>query len=115
MPYIDVCLGDDAVQLSPKILIVQPHQRLSWQMHDRRAERWRFLNSGGYYKSVTDDMGELKTSNAGEVVQFAQGERHRLVSPGNEYVFVAEIWQHVRPSNPSDEDDIVRIQDDYAR
>ena len=28
-------------KLSPKILVVQPGQRLSWQYHHRRAEIWR--------------------------------------------------------------------------
>ncbi len=28
---------------------------------------------------------------------------------------VAEIWQHEDENNLSDEDDIVRVQDDYAR
>ncbi len=26
------------IELSPKILIVEPHKRLSWQYHNRRAE-----------------------------------------------------------------------------
>jgi hypothetical protein len=28
---------------------------------------------------------------------------------------VAEIWQHTDPENPSDEDDIVRVSDDFGR
>jgi hypothetical protein len=28
---------------------------------------------------------------------------------------VAEIWQHTDPNHPSDEDDIVRLQDDFGR
>jgi hypothetical protein len=28
---------------------------------------------------------------------------------------VAEIWQHTDPAVPSDEDDIIRVQDDYNR
>jgi hypothetical protein len=28
---------------------------------------------------------------------------------------VAEFWQHTDPDYPSDEDDIVRVQDDYSR
>lgn len=115
MPYEEACLGDNSIELSPKILYVEPRQRLSWQKHDRRAERWRFITPGAYYKSSTDDMGELEYAAADQVVQFAQGERHRLVSPGEEQVVVAEIWQHTQPNNPSDEADIVRIEDDYAR
>jgi len=27
----------------------------------------------------------------------------------------AEIWQHTDKNNPSDEDDIIRVQDDFGR
>jgi len=30
-------------KLSPKILLVSPAQRLSWQYHNRRAEIWRVV------------------------------------------------------------------------
>jgi hypothetical protein len=33
----------------------------------------------------------------------------------DDWGIVAEIWQHTDESNPSDEDDIVRLQDDYSR
>lgn len=108
-------LGIEGAELSPKILIVSPEQRLSWQLHHRRAERWKFLTKGGYHKSLTDDEGELHIAEAGEVVQFARGERHRLVALQDGYTLVAEIWQHTDSEHPSDEDDIVRLQDDYSR
>jgi len=28
---------------------------------------------------------------------------------------IAEIWQHTDAANPSNEDDIVRVQDDFGR
>ena len=31
-------------KLSPKILIVAPHKRLSWQYHHRRAEIWKCIS-----------------------------------------------------------------------
>lgn len=43
-----------------------------------------------------------------------QGERHRLVGV-DEWGIVAEIWQHTDAAHPSDEDDIVRVQDDFGR
>jgi mannose-6-phosphate isomerase-like protein (cupin superfamily) len=108
-------LGVENAELSPKILIVAPAQRLSWQYHDRRAERWTFLTSGAYNKSLTDDEGELMQAKIGDVVQFAQSERHRLVGLADRYVIVAEIWQHTDSSDMSNEDDIVRLADDYKR
>lgn len=108
-------LGIEDAELSPKILIVAPNQRLSWQLHHRRAERWTFLTPGAYYKSETDDPGDVRMASPGEVVQFQQGERHRLAGIPDTYVVVAEIWQHTDRENPSDEDDIVRLADDYQR
>lgn len=108
-------LGIEGAELSPKFLIVKPGQRLSWQYHDRRAERWCFLTKGGYRKSATDDEGDRIEAEPGEVVQFARGERHRLEGRQDGFVLVAEIWQHSEPTAPSDEDDIVRLADDYQR
>ena len=108
-------LGIEGAELSPKFLIVKPAQRLSWQYHDRRAERWCFLTEGGYRKSSTDDESERFEALAGEVVQFQKGERHRLEGRPDGFVLVAEIWQHSQPQAPSDEEDIVRLNDDYSR
>lgn len=108
-------LGVDDAELSPKFLLVSPGQRLSWQYHHRRAECWRFLTDGAYRRSETDDEGERQEAVAGEVVQFQKSERHRLEGVLDAVVLVAEIWQHVDASNPSNEDDIVRVSDDYAR
>jgi len=108
-------LGNSDSELSPKILLVAPEQRLSWQYHDRRAERWAYITDGGYFKSMDDTQGAAHNAVAGEVVQFEKGERHRLVGAEGHYVIVAEIWQHVYPSELSDESDIVRLEDDYSR
>jgi hypothetical protein len=49
-----------------------------------------------------------------EVVFLKQGERHRLIGTKG-WGVVAEIWMHTDANQPSDEDDIVRLQDDYSR
>lgn len=108
-------LGIEGAELSPKILVVKPDQRLSWQYHDRRAERWCFLTPGAYRKSATDEESGRIEAKPGEVVQFERGERHRLEGRSGGLVVVAEIWQHSEPDAPSDEDDIVRLADDYQR
>ena len=102
-------------KLSPKILLVKPEARLSWQYHHRRAETWRVIEGPvGIVRSATDEEGELVSFGAGETVVLQQGERHRLIGLEHGCV-VAEFWQHTDPDHPSDEDDIVRVQDDYAR
>lgn len=111
----DARLGVEGAELSPKFLIVTPGQRLSWQYHDRRAERWCFLTPGAFRKSTSDEESDRILATSGEVVQFETGERHRLEGMPDSLVLVAEIWQHVDPAHPSDEDDIVRLSDDYQR
>lgn len=109
-------LGDPDVSLSPKFLLVEPGEMFSWQYHDRRAEQWAFLTEGYYFKSPTDEKGVRHEAHPGDVVQFAQGERHQMVAPENSFhTFAAEIWQHTDPNTPSDEADIVRLQDKYRR
>jgi len=104
-----------AGKLSPKILLVKPEARLSRQFHHRRAETWRVVEGPvGIVRSVTDDEGALVRFEAGETIVLEQGERHRLIGLEG-WGVVAEFWQHTDPDHPSDEDDIVRVQDDYAR
>lgn len=102
-------------KLSPKILIVEANKRLSWQYHHRRSELWKVIGGKvGVVTSMTDAEGPTQHLNVGNDIQLAQGQRHRLVGL-NEWGVLAEIWQHTDASNPSDEDDIVRVQDDFGR
>lgn len=102
-------------KLSPKILIVQPQKRLSWQYHHRRAEIWKVIEGPvGVMRSDTDEQGPVETVESGDLVRLQQGERHRLVGQ-DKWGILAEIWQHTDANNPSDEDDIVRVQDDFGR
>ena len=50
----------------------------------------------------------------GDIIRLRQGERHRLMGLDN-WGIVSEIWQHTDEKNPSDENDIVRLQDDFGR
>lgn len=102
-------------KMSPKILVVAPQKRLSWQYHFRRAEVWRVVDGPvGVAKSDTDEETTPLQYENGDFITLRQGERHRLIGLGN-YGVVAEIWQHTDPDNASDESDIVRLQDDFQR
>ncbi|GAB3298264.1 cupin domain-containing protein [Hymenobacter tenuis] len=104
-----------AGKLSPKVLVVAPQARLSWQYHHRRAEIWQVVQGPvGVATSDTDAQGEVKTYEVGKQIVLRQGERHRLVGL-NEWGIVAEIWQHTDPVRASDEEDIVRVEDDFGR
>ncbi|PWA09920.1 cupin domain-containing protein [Flavobacterium laiguense] len=102
-------------KLSPKILVVAPHQRLSWQYHHRRAEIWKVIEGeAGVVRSSDDTEGKLEVLGKGDLITLQQGERHRLIGL-EDWAVIAEIWQHTDVNNPSDEDDIVRVQDDFGR
>ena len=101
-------------KLSPKILIVKPNVRLSWQYHNRRAEIWNvYKGLVGVVQSDTDIENELKNYKPGDQIKLNKGERHRLVGL-TDYSVIAEIWQHT-DEVPSNEEDIIRVQDDYGR
>ena len=102
-------------KISPKILAVAPHKRLSWQYHFRRAERWRVVEGPvGVAISDTDKQPEPGVYQKDDVIVLAQGTRHRLIGLEG-WGVVAEIWQHTDSNEPSDESDIVRVQDDFQR
>ena len=102
-------------KLSPKILIVGPNKRLSWQYHHRRGEIWKLIGGmAGVVTSDTDVEKDTSHLSIGDIIKLKQGERHRLIGL-DVWGIVAEIWQHTDTDNPSNEDDIVRLQDDFGR
>lgn len=113
--FDEINISDKSQKLSPKILVVAPEKRLSWQYHFRRSEVWKLISGeSGIVRSETDEENELTEMKIGELITLQKGERHRLVGMKT-WGVVAEIWQHSDPNHPSDEDDIVRLQDDFGR
>ncbi len=105
----------NAIKLTPKIIIVNPKSRLSWQYHYRRKEIWSVYKGPiGVIKSKNDLENPMQIYKEGDLIQFKEQERHRLIGL-SKFGIVAEIWIHTDISNPSNEDDIVRLQDDYKR
>ena len=63
---------------------------------------------------MDDNQNEMEILNEGDTIKFQTEERHRLVGLSN-FGVVAEIWIHTDSNNLSDEEDIVRLEDDYSR
>jgi mannose-6-phosphate isomerase-like protein (cupin superfamily) len=83
--------------------------------HHRRAEIWKLVaGEAGVIISQTDEQGDLQTLKTGEIIRLDCGQRHRLVGLKG-WGMISEIWQHTDVNKPSDEDDIVRVQDDFGR
>ena len=105
-----------ALQMDPKILMVKPSTRLSWQYHDRRGEVWRVVQGPVGIMMSSDDTQPTAPviHQTGEIIEIPQGTRHRLVGLEN-WGIVAEIWVSTDPTHPTDETDNHRLQDDYGR
>ena len=112
---IDVSDFKISGKLSPKILMVKSKSRLSWQYHFRREEIWS-VHKGtvGLVVSDTNFEKEMIKLKKGDLIKIKKEQRHRLIGL-DDWSVIAEIWQHTEKDNPSDEDDIVRISDDYGR
>ena len=114
-PTVELSTLKISGKLSPKILMVETDKRLSWQYHFRRSEIWKLVaGTAGVVTSDTDKEGPVQKLKVGEIIRLKQGQRHRLVGLGG-WGMIAEIWQHTDANQPSDEDDIVRVQDDFGR
>lgn len=89
-----------------KTITVDPGQRLSLQRHRVRSELWQVLD--GPLDITVDDRHW--SAAPGELVWVARGAVHRIGNPGAEPGRILEIaFGHF------DEDDIERLEDDYAR
>lgn len=90
-----------------KRIVVQPQQRLSYQRHQRRAERWTIVS--GTAKVTLDDADSLVAP--GQVVFVEKLMKHRIENPG----VVPLVFVEVQMGDYLGEDDIERFSDDYGR
>ncbi|MBL8169865.1 MAG: phosphomannose isomerase type II C-terminal cupin domain [Acidobacteria bacterium] len=99
--------GPDGASYKVKRIEVLPGKRLSYQKHAQRAEHWFIVQ--GTAKVTLDDQEIILTP--GQYVDIAVGAAHRIENPGTETVVFIEVQR----GSYLGEDDIVRLQDDFAR
>ena len=102
--YQTMDLGD---RFRVKRILVKPGMKLSLQKHHHRAEHWVVVR--GTAEVTRDDEVLLLREN--ELVYLPLGCLHRLANPG---VIPVEIVE-VQTGAYLEEDDIVRIADDFGR
>lgn len=90
-----------------KHIIVDPGQRLSLQMHHRRAEHWIVVR-GAARVTRGDDVFVLSENQSTHI---PRGVRHRLENPGPAPLELIEV----QIGDYLGEDDIVRFEDAYGR
>jgi mannose-6-phosphate isomerase-like protein (cupin superfamily) len=88
-----------------KILVVRAGQQFSLQTHERRDEFWRIISGSGI---VTVDEEQLD-AQPGDEFWVPRGSAHRAHASGTDLVILEISFGHF------DENDIVRLKDDYGR
>jgi mannose-6-phosphate isomerase-like protein (cupin superfamily) len=89
-----------------KRIIVKPNQRLSYQYHHKRQEFWVFVEGFGQF-TLNDETFTIKD---GDSVFIDTKDKHRIECLGErDLVFIETQY------GECEEEDIVRIQDDYNR
>jgi mannose-6-phosphate isomerase len=90
-----------------KEIHVRAGARLSYQVHEKRAEHW-YITQGPAL--VTID-GVTKNIDTGDAVDIAVGVAHRIAAPETNSVTFIEV----QTGTYFGEDDIVRLDDDFGR
>ena len=90
-----------------KRILVSPGKRLSYQRHKFRAEHW-FIVTGSGEVTVS---GEIRAVSAGDSIDIAIGELHRISNTGSDEL----IFVEVQTGSYFGEDDIERLEDDFGR
>lgn len=97
----------DSVDCKVKRITVAPGQRLSYQYHTKRAERWVVVRG-----TLTVLLEDKKiTKEVGEHIHIKKGDRHRAWNETDEILQFIEV----QTGTYFGEDDIVRLEDDYMR
>ena len=90
-----------------KLITVNPHQRLSYQYHNKRSECWTVVK-GRLYATI-DDIRTFRDEGGNFFIP--QGTKHRAQNISDEPIQFIEV----QTGTYFGEDDIVRIEDDYNR
>lgn len=90
-----------------KRIEVKPGGRLSYQYHHHRSEIWTVISG---VATVTLE-GEKKDYFPGDVVRIPVLAKHRVANDGKEPLTIIEV----QFGTYFGEDDIIRLDDDYAR
>ncbi len=106
-PWGEWTVLDAGPRFAVKRIRVAPAGVLSLQRHRHRAESWTIV--AGVAEVTLGDA--VFTAKAGESIEIACGQVHRIANPGEQDV----VFIEVQMGDVLDEDDIERLQDSYGR
>ncbi len=98
---------DSGPSFQVKRICVNPGARLSLQRHQRRAEHWVVVSGQALVHCDGQDM----TLGPNQSTYIPQGAAHRLENPAQEPLYLIEV----QSGDYLGEDDIERLEDDFAR
>ena len=106
-PWGTYTILDESDGYKVKRIVVKPGKRLSLQKHHHRSEHWIVVSGTAVVTRGTEEY----SVKANESTYIPMGEIHRLENIGKiDLVMIeAQVGEYVG------EDDIVRIEDDFAR
>ncbi len=106
-PWGNYTVMDSGLGYKVKKIVVYPGKRLSLQLHRQRAEHWVVVQG----TALVTIGPEHKEVHPNESVYVPPHTAHRLENPGTEPLRMSEV-----PTGPYlEEDDIVRLDDDFWR
>ena len=95
----------DSKTYKVKRIVIYPDQQFSLQYHNKRIERWVIVEGAG--KVIIDGKEHIALPNSSWYI--SKKSIHRATAASDGLVFIeTQIGE-------CDEDDIVRIEDDYGR
>ncbi len=106
-PWGTYTVLEDSEGYKIKRIEVKPHKRLSLQKHKYRNEHWVVV-SGKASVTINEKTFIL---NQNESTYIKAGDIHRLLNDTNELLVIIEV----QVGSYTGEDDIERLEDDYAR
>jgi mannose-6-phosphate isomerase len=106
-PWGSFTVLDEGAGFKVKRIEVLAGKRLSYQKHRQRAEHW-FVVSGTAKLTLND---EVVVKHAGESIDIAIGDKHRVENPGDDLLVFIEVQR----GDYLGEDDIIRLEDDFGR
>lgn len=107
-PWGSYTVIDEDDRFKVKRIEVLPEKRLSYQRHKHRSEHWFVVR--GTAKVTLNDREILV--GAGEAIDIAVGDAHRVENPDAEELLV---FIETQTGDYFGEDDIERIEDDFGR
>jgi len=106
-PWGQYWVLEDTETHKVKHIEVNPGGRLSYQYHNHRSEVWTVVKG----EATVTLEGIVTVYKQGQVVHIPQGAKHRVQNAGSELLELIEV----QLGTYFGEDDIIRIEDDYAR